>query len=57
MRSLSIRVKLTLWFLAVISAALLLFGLLSFGALRYALLKVKQATLNRREHRLILYLE
>jgi signal transduction histidine kinase len=57
MRSLPIRIKLTLWYLAVISAALLLFGLLSFGALRYALLKVKQATLHRREQRLILYLE
>ncbi|RZU43677.1 sensor histidine kinase [Edaphobacter modestus] len=57
MRSLSVRAKLTLWYLAVISTALLLFGLLTFGALRYALLKVKQATLNRREHRLILYLE
>jgi two-component system, OmpR family, heavy metal sensor histidine kinase CusS len=53
----SIRIKLTLWYLAVISAALLLFGLLSFGALRYALLKVKQATLHRREQRLMLYLE
>jgi two-component system heavy metal sensor histidine kinase CusS len=56
-RSLSIRAKLTLWYLAVISTALLLFGLLSFGALRYALLKLKQSTLNRREQRLILFLE
>jgi two-component system, OmpR family, heavy metal sensor histidine kinase CusS len=56
-RSLSIRAKLTLWYLAVISTALLVFGLLSFEALRYALLKVKQSTLNRREQRLILFLE
>jgi len=57
MRSLSVRAKLTLWYLAVISTALLLFGLLSFGALRFALLKVKQSTLNRREQWLILFLE
>jgi hypothetical protein len=57
MRSLSIRAKLTLWYLAVISIALLLFGLFSFGALRYVLLKVKQSTLNRREQRLVLFLE
>jgi two-component system heavy metal sensor histidine kinase CusS len=56
-RSLSIRAKLTFWYLAVISTALLFFGLLSFEALRYALLKVKQSTLNRREQRLILFLE
>jgi two-component system, OmpR family, heavy metal sensor histidine kinase CusS len=57
MRSLSIRAKLTLWYLTVISTALLFFGLLSFGALRYALLKLKQSTLTRREQRLILFLE
>src|ERR1700733_6712289 len=57
MQSLSVRAKLTLWYLAVISTALLLFGLLSFGALRYALLSVKQSTLNRREQRLLLFLE
>jgi two-component system, OmpR family, heavy metal sensor histidine kinase CusS len=57
MRSLSIRAKLTLWYLAVISIALLLFGLFSFAALRYVLLKVKQSTLNRREQRLVLFLE
>jgi two-component system, OmpR family, heavy metal sensor histidine kinase CusS len=57
MRSLSIRAKLTLWYLAVVSIALLLFGLFSFGALRYVLLKVKQSTLNRREQRLVLFLE
>lgn len=56
-RSLSIRAKLTLWYLAVISTALLVFGLLFFEALRYALLKVKQSTLKRREQRLILFLE
>jgi hypothetical protein len=57
MRSLSIRAKLTLWYLAVISTALFIFGLLSFGALRYGLLKVKRSTLNRREQRLLLFLE
>jgi heavy metal sensor kinase len=57
MRSLSIRAKLTLWYLAVISTALVFFGLLSFGALRYALLRDKRSTLNRREQRLILFLE
>ncbi|HEY4379441.1 MAG TPA: hypothetical protein VGN01_03785 [Acidobacteriaceae bacterium] len=55
MRSLSVRAKLTFWYLAVTSFALILFGLLSFGALRYALLKVKQATLTRREQRLLLF--
>jgi hypothetical protein len=57
MRTLSIRAKLTLWYLAVISAALLIYGLLSFAALRYVLLKVKRLTLNRREQRLLLFLE
>jgi two-component system heavy metal sensor histidine kinase CusS len=57
MRSLSIRAKLTLWYLGVLTTALLVFGLLSFGALRYALLQVKQATLKHREQRLMLFLE
>jgi two-component system heavy metal sensor histidine kinase CusS len=57
MRSLSVRAKLTLWYLAVISTALVLFGLLAFGALRFALLKLKQSALNRREQRLVLFLE
>jgi two-component system, OmpR family, heavy metal sensor histidine kinase CusS len=57
LRSLSVRAKLTLWYLGVLSTALLLFGLLSLGALRYALLQVKRATLNHREQRLMLFLE
>lgn len=57
MRSLSVRAKLTLWYLAVISTALLFFGLLSFGALRYALTKLKHSTLSRREQRLVLFLD
>jgi two-component system, OmpR family, heavy metal sensor histidine kinase CusS len=57
MRSLSIRANLTLWYLAVLSTALLLFGLLSFGALRYALLQVKRSTLMHRELRLMSFLE
>jgi two-component system heavy metal sensor histidine kinase CusS len=57
MRSLSVRAKITLWYLAVLTTALLLFALLSFGALRYALLQVKHATLKHREQRLMLFLE
>lgn len=56
-RSLSIGARLTLWYLAVVSAALLLFGVLSFAALRYALLQVKLNTLHSREERLLLFLE
>ena len=57
MRSLSVRVKLTLWYLVVTSIALLLFGLLSFGGLRYTLLQSKKSSLVRREERLKLFLE
>jgi heavy metal sensor kinase len=57
MPSLSVRAKLTLWYLAVTSFALILFGLLSFGSLRYALFHVKKATLTRREQRLMMYLD
>jgi hypothetical protein len=57
MRSLSIRAKLTVWYLMVTSAALLLFGLLSFGALKFALLRVKKASVDRREQRLLRYLD
>ena len=56
-RSLSVRVKLTLWYLVVTSIALLLFGLLSFGGLRYTLLQLKRSSLTRREERLKLFLE
>jgi two-component system, OmpR family, heavy metal sensor histidine kinase CusS len=57
MRSLSFRAKLTLWYLAVTSVALLLFGMLSFGALRYSLLQSKRLTLMQRERRLLLFVE
>lgn len=56
MRSLSVRAKLTLWYLAVTSVALLLFGVCSYATLRYALIHVKRATLLRREQHLLLYL-
>lgn len=56
MDSLSIRVKLTLWHLVVSATALLLFGILSYGALRYTLLKEKEASLEHREQRLMLFL-
>jgi heavy metal sensor kinase len=56
MRSLSVRAKLTFWYLAVTSTALLLFGLLSFGALRVTLLQLKRSSLARREERLKLFL-
>lgn len=54
---LSVRARLTLWYLAVTSAGLLLFGMLSFGALRFALLQVKRASVMRREQRLLLFLQ
>lgn len=57
MRPLSVRAKLTLWYLALTSLALLIFGLATFAALRYALFRLKQATLLRREERLMLFLQ
>ena len=56
MDSLSIRVKLTLWYLVVSATALLLFGILSYGALRYTLLQEKETSLEHREQRLMLFL-
>ncbi|HEX7158340.1 MAG TPA: ATP-binding protein [Edaphobacter sp.] len=53
MRSLSVRVKLMLLYLLVTLAGLVLFGLMSFGALRYALLEGKKTHLAGREERLI----
>jgi two-component system, OmpR family, heavy metal sensor histidine kinase CusS len=53
MRSLSVRVKLMLLYLLVTLAGLVLFGLMSFGALRYATLEGKKAHLVGREQRLI----
>jgi heavy metal sensor kinase len=56
-RTLSIGAKLTLWYLAVISTALLLFGVLSYASLRYALMQLKLTTLHLREERLLLFLD
>jgi two-component system heavy metal sensor histidine kinase CusS len=56
MRSLSIRAKLTSCYLLVSATALLLFGILSYSALQYTLLKGKQANLEHREQRLLLFL-
>src|ERR1700679_2735408 len=53
MRPLSVRVKLMLLYLLVTLAGLGLFGLMSFGALRYATLEGKKAHLVGREQRLI----
>jgi heavy metal sensor kinase len=57
MRDLSVRAKLTLWYLLVTFAGLLLFGVLSYGALRFALLQGKKSHLRGREQRLIQFLE
>ncbi|MBB6142711.1 heavy metal sensor kinase [Silvibacterium bohemicum] len=56
MRDLSVRAKLTLLYLAVTSAGLLAFGILSYGALRFALLQEKKTHLIGREQRLIQFL-
>jgi two-component system, OmpR family, heavy metal sensor histidine kinase CusS len=53
MRSLSVRAKLMLLYLLVTLSGLLLFGLMSFAALRYALLQGKKTHLQGREDRLI----
>jgi heavy metal sensor kinase len=55
--ALSIRAKLTLWYFGITLLALLVFGILSLGALRYTLLQLKQANLLRREQRLSAYLD
>lgn len=57
MRSLSVRAKLTLWYLLVTFSGLLLFGILSYGALRFALLEGKKSHLLGREQRLNHFLE
>lgn len=44
MRTLSIRAKLTLWYLLVTFAGALLFGITSYGVLQYALLQAKKTT-------------
>jgi two-component system, OmpR family, heavy metal sensor histidine kinase CusS len=57
MRALSIRAKLTLWYLLVTFAGALLFGITSYGALQYALLQEKKTHLLGREQRLMRFLE
>jgi two-component system heavy metal sensor histidine kinase CusS len=56
MRDLSVRAKLTLWYLLVTSAGVLVFGVLSYGALRFALFQGKKTHLIGREQRLIQFL-
>jgi two-component system heavy metal sensor histidine kinase CusS len=56
MRDLSVRAQLTLWYLLVTFAGLLLFGVLSFGALRFALYQGKKSHLEGREQRLTQFL-
>jgi two-component system, OmpR family, heavy metal sensor histidine kinase CusS len=51
--ALSVRAKLMLFYLLVTLAGLLIFGLMSFGALQYALLQGKKTHLQGREDRLI----
>ncbi|MDE1178265.1 MAG: ATP-binding protein [Edaphobacter sp.] len=53
MRSFSVRVQLMLLYLVVTLAALILFGLMSFGALKYSLQEGKKTHLVGREQRLI----
>jgi two-component system heavy metal sensor histidine kinase CusS len=53
MGALSIRAKLTLWYLLLTSAGAMLFGITSYGVLRYALIKEKKTHLRGREERLM----
>jgi heavy metal sensor kinase len=57
MYSLSIRAKLTLWYLLVVFAATVLFGVISYGVLHFALFQEKKTHLVGREERLIRLLE
>ncbi|MBT9332306.1 HAMP domain-containing histidine kinase [Acidipila sp. 4G-K13] len=57
MRALPIRVKLTLWYLLVTFAGALLFSVISYGVLEYALLQEKKTHLLGREERLIRLLQ
>jgi two-component system heavy metal sensor histidine kinase CusS len=57
LNTLPIRARLTLLYLAVISGALLLFSVVSFTALRYALVQLKLNTLTAREERMLAFLE
>ncbi len=57
MGSLSVRAKLMLLYCLVTCAGLVVFGLMSFGALQYALLQGKKTHLQGREARLITFLK
>jgi two-component system, OmpR family, heavy metal sensor histidine kinase CusS len=57
MSSLSVRAKLMLFYFLVTLTGLLIFGLMSFGALQYALLQGKKTHLQGREDRLIALLK
>lgn len=52
-RSLPIRAKLTIWFLLLTFAGALLFGVISYGVMFYALTQEKATHLVGREHRLV----
>src|ERR1700761_4809481 len=52
MGTLPIRAKLTLWYLLLTSAGAMLFGITSYGVLRFALIKEKKTHLRGREERL-----
>jgi two-component system heavy metal sensor histidine kinase CusS len=57
MRDFSVRAQLTLWYLLVTFTGLLLFGVLSYGALRFALFQGKKSHLQGREQRLTQFLK
>jgi heavy metal sensor kinase len=57
MHTLSVRAKLTLWYLLVTFAGALLFGVTSYGVLHYALLQEKKTHLLGREERLLRLVE
>ncbi|HWW22757.1 MAG TPA: ATP-binding protein [Edaphobacter sp.] len=56
MHALSVRARLMLWYLLVTFAGLCVFGLISYGALRYSLLQGKKNHLQGREDRLLTFL-
>jgi len=57
MRELSVRAKLTVWYSLVTFAGLLLFGILTFESLRFALYQGKKSHLRGREQRLMKFLD
>jgi signal transduction histidine kinase len=57
MHTLPIRAKLTLWYLLATFAGMVIFGIISYGVLRYALLQEKKTHLLGREERLIRLVE